>query len=371
MDNNMGNIRLVRNQLWNSTIIPNYFLDELMPDANGEFVKVYLYLLRWTSTPGSDLSISRIADTFNHTEKDIIRALRYWEQTGLLTLEYDNSKNLTGIRFNEWMNQAEESAVTAVSSTVNSESQVVKESAESPVPTDIIAAQDTTAPEKHHYTVQEITAFTSKEEISQLLYITQKYLGKTLSPTETNTILYFYDTLNFSVELIEYLIEYCVSKDHKSLRYIEKVALSWASENITSVAQAKESTTIYNKNCFAVMKAFGISGRNPGESERSYITKWVDSYHFTIDIIIEACNRTIQTIHQPSFEYTDSILTKWQKKGIRHISDIKTLDLEHDRTKEAKASQAVKKSAVQNRFNNFQARSYSYGDLEQKLLNKN
>ena len=69
-----------------------------MSDANGEFVKIYLYLLRLMNAPQASFSISSIADKFEHTEKDVKRALAYWERMHLLQLEYDNDKNLTGIR---------------------------------------------------------------------------------------------------------------------------------------------------------------------------------------------------------------------------------------------------------------------------------
>lgn len=61
-----------------------------------------------------------------------------------------------------------------------------------------------------------------KEDVMQLLFIAEQYLGKTLSPSEISRILYFYQELHFSADLIEYLIEYCVSKGSKSIRYMEK-----------------------------------------------------------------------------------------------------------------------------------------------------
>ena len=63
-------------------------------------------------------------------------------------------------------------------------------------------------------------------------------------------MLFFYDGLGMSADLIEYLIEYCVGHNHKSIRYIEKVALAWAEEGITSVEEAKQSGSRYNKRLF-------------------------------------------------------------------------------------------------------------------------
>lgn len=68
-----------------------------MSDANGEFVKIYLYLLRLMNMPDASFSISSIADKFDHTEKDIKRALCYWERMQLLRLDYDANQDLTGV----------------------------------------------------------------------------------------------------------------------------------------------------------------------------------------------------------------------------------------------------------------------------------
>ena len=132
-----------------------------------------------------------------------------------------------------------------------------------------------------------------------------------------------------SAELIEYLIEYCVENGHKSMHYIQKVALSWNEQKITTVSDAKASTVAYNKNCYSVLNAYGIKGRAPAASEITYIKKWNEEYGFTLDIILEACNRTMNTIHQPNFEYTDTILKNWRSKNVHYLKDIEALDADY------------------------------------------
>jgi hypothetical protein len=96
----MGKIKLEKGGFSNNTIVSNLFLDEYMPKANGDYVKIYLFLLRYASELSSELSVCKIADIFDYTEKDIIRALRYWEQTGLLSLGFEENK-LTKIQLND------------------------------------------------------------------------------------------------------------------------------------------------------------------------------------------------------------------------------------------------------------------------------
>ena len=171
------------------------------------------------------------------------------------------------------------------------------------------------------------------------------------------------------MELIEYLIEYCVGGGHKSMRYMETVALSWHKEGILSVSQAKEKNERYSKTNTAVMKAFGISGRNLVESELAFIEKWTGSYGFSIELVTEACRRTMQAIHQPSFEYTDSILNNWHKKQVSSLKEIAALDEAFSNRKPKQQGRAARSSSpAPNRFNDFSQRSYDFDQLERQVL---
>jgi DnaD/phage-associated family protein len=347
-----------------ATIVSNAFIDEYMPKANGEFVKVYLYLLRCVSH-NKQLSISVIADKFNHTETDIIRALKYWEKMNLLKLIYTNDI-LTEILFID-----ENNAATNEEDTASRETAVVQAASLSQEKTTAPATELPVTPERQipSYSADQIKTFQSNSDIQQILFVTEAYLGKTLSASEINTLLFFYDGLHFSLDLIEYLIEYCVSKGSKSMHYIKKTAIAWDEEEITTVSQAKASTNLYNKNCYTIFNAFGIKGRKPVEFEVNYINKWTHEYAFTLDIIHNACTRTLKQTHQPSFEYTDKILTDWHKKGVKHMNDIALLDQTHKKTKAQNADKSKEVSRNKNKFNNFNQRSYDYNQLEKELLN--
>lgn len=353
----MNHTFTLQHTLHTFTSVPNYFLDKYMPEANGEFVKVYLYLLRCLTGMPDKLSISMIADRLKYTEADVMRALRYWEQEQLLILRFTD-KTLTAITLTC---PAEPAANTDI---------IPIQDANMQIAATIAAPASYIPPQKPHYTPAQLNSFMQNDDISQVLYVAQCYLGRTLTPTETNTLLYFYDSLKFPADLIEYLIEYCVSRSKKSMRYIETVALSWAEKNIHTVDEAKEISSFYSKSCFAVMKAFGLSNRNPADAEISFIHKWTQTMGFSLDIVLEACSRTIQAIHQPSFEYADSILSRWQEKGVKHLSDVQKLDRVHKSSQDAKADTPSAARPTNNRFNNMTPRSYIYDDLEKQLLKR-
>lgn len=356
----MTNISITNESLHDVTIVSNIFIDYYMSDANGEYVKTYLYLLRAVTT-GEVLSVVSIADKLNYTERDVCRALKFWEKQGILSLTFREDNTLEAIRLLP-INKPQEAAPSSIP---------VEKSSES-VQTTTPVLSTFTEPEKHPFTLDEMAAFKNNADIAEILFIAEQYLGKTLSNTDINTILYIYDGLKFPLELIEYLIEYCVSKDHKSMHYIEATALAWARDNITTVEQAKSSTDTYNKNCFAVLKAFGIKNRHPAPAEQEMITTWTNDYGFTLDIIVEACNRTIQAIHTPNFGYADRILVRWKEQGVHHLSDIQALDQQFQKEKEQKKQQkkqSVSSSPNQNnRFLNFEQRSYDFNELERELL---
>ena len=79
-----------------TTVLENEFIDRYMPTANGEYVKVYLLILRHLSNASGTLSISAMADLLDCTEKDVLRALKYWKKEGLL--DYDDPDDFAG----EW-----------------------------------------------------------------------------------------------------------------------------------------------------------------------------------------------------------------------------------------------------------------------------
>jgi len=385
---------ILNNNNSNSIIVSNLFLDNFMPNANGEFVKIYLYLIRCISDPSMQISISLLADKFNHTENDVIRALRYWEKSGLISLLYDASKKeLVSITLlssddtnymkelsdknsnNKNSNIDNTSDINNTSNNSNTTNHTVRQDVPN-IDVPIIIESIAERKPKPSYTSSQLKQFCEKDDLSQLLYIAQKYLGKTLTSTETNSIIYFYEALKFPSDLIEYLIEYCVSKEHKSMRYIEKVAISWADAGIESISQAKKEITFHNNNIYSVMKAFGISNRNLGIREQEFINKWNDVYCFDSEIIIEACNRTIQVTHQPSFEYADSILSKWKEKNITRLSELKSLDEQYVQSKNTKERILTQKTTCSsnsssNKFNNFTQRDYNFDELEKQLIGNN
>ncbi len=350
------------------TVVQNAFIDRFMPHANGEFVKVYLYLLRCADS-GQELSLASIADVFDHTEKDVHRALAYWEKQQLLKLKLSDEKVILSVTFLTPPSEERASRAPADSGLSAGRKQNSADSGSNPDPKKSTANEPLSIREEDRPSRARVETLSAQTEIKELFFAAEQYLKRPLSSIQQNDLIYYYDTLHFSLELIEYLLEYCISRGATSPHYMQKVALGWAKAGITTVAEAKEETNLYNKNYYAVLNAFGLKGRAPAAPEQELMTRWFNELGFSIDLVLEACRRTILQTHQPSFEYTDTILTKWHKYNVTSMADVARLDKEHKQTQAKPSAQTQPASSASNRFNNFSQRKYDFTQIEKKLNN--
>lgn len=370
------------------TTVSDIFIDQYMPKANGEFVKVYLYLLRATGSGAGIATISEIADHFSNTEADIVRALNYWASEGILQVQTGADGQINGINLCSLAVSGIQAAQSNIQSAVSDNAAQNNSTANIQMQDSVVEklksqATDKPAPSQKEYTLDEIKEFRKNPDISELFFIIETYLKHTLSSTDTNMVLYWLDELHFSTDLVEYLVEYCITKGHSSLRYMNKVALGWADAGIKTVDQAKDDAAAHSQIYYTVMKALGITGRNLVDSEVSLINKWVGEYGFDIELVKAACSKTISTIQKPSFEYTDSILANWRKKDVHTLKDVEVLDANFAKANKASATGSSQgtnaangsskpksnNSGSKNKFNNFNQRNNDYDKLEKLFLN--
>ena len=355
----MARLTIYRDNYGDSTAVSNRFIDEYMKDANDAQLKVYLYLIRMLNA-NLATSVSDIADKFNHTEKDVIRALKYWEKQQLLDLDYDQDKNLVGIHMRDLIPSDTARQVSAPQ--VQADSLIPVPPVSKPISPAVPADCESEAPAfaKPAYSADRLRQFKNSQETAQLLFIAESYIGRPLTPSEMKSILFFTDVLHFSDDLIDYLLQYCVDRGKKDFKYIEKVAVNWAEEGITSPKQAQKFSSKYDKNVYAIMNELGKNG-SPTAKEMEYINRWTKEYGFSIDIIFEACERTVLATDRHRFEYAEGILSSWQKANVHHKSDIRKMD---DMYQKKKA--APKPSA--NKFNQFAQNSYDFDALEKEII---
>lgn len=382
----MARVTLYKDSPVDCTTVPNIFIDQYMKDANDAQIKIYLYLLRMLKADES-ISVSGIADCFNHTEKDVLRSLKYWEKQGLLDLDFDEEKNLIGIHLRDLSAPVRARKTRKVALTAGDEEEALPvsvveavpsrgrdtESAPvaSPAPREAESVSDAAPAEdpfaKPSYSLDQLREFKNRKETPQLLFIAESYIGKPLTPSEIRTVFFFKDRLQFSDDLIDYLLQYCVDRGKKDFRYIEKVAISWAQEGITTPKKAREYSTRYDKSVYTIMNGLGRSS-TPTSKEMEYINRWTKEYGFSTDIILEACDRTVLATDRHRFEYAEGILSSWREANVRHKSDIRHIDELYQKKRSASAQATKQAPASNNRFNQFSQNSYDFDMLEKKLL---
>lgn len=358
----MNRIMLYQDDACGMTGVSNVFIDSFMKDANDAQLKIYLYLIRMFSA-NLPVSISDMADKFNHTEKEVIRSLQYWERMQLLSLDYDEGRNIVGIRLQTPV--ADKNGEPAAKPLAPIVSMVPAPSLEKS-DTDKTSSAVRLAPEKPSYSADQLRTYKDKEEISEMLCIVEQYLGKTLSPADLKSVLYIHLELGYSMDMLDALLEYCLERGKKEMRYIEKTAMGWYEQGIDTVKQAKAGVSKYDKTIYSVMKALGKNGI-PTAKEVDYINKWTGSFGFPIEIIFECCERTVMAVDTHRFEYADRILSNWKEQNVNSLREIKELDKAF-RNKGKGAGTSVPAKTGQNKFNQFPQHDYDFAALEREIL---
>ena len=374
----MENVLSCTGYIQQNTVISNAFIEHFMLDANGSYVKVYLYLSKCIQSGGIDISIPFLADKTDSTERDIIRALQHWEKKGLIKITLDNvTEQISSIQMlnPDDVYQASKSAsyIDDTAEDIASTSQIPFSSKEKK--SDSVNSVSVSAEQR-----KELAA---NQDFQFALQAIQSFLERPFKSNEIELISYLYGTLHFSSELLIHLYDYCISLGKSNSNYIQAVALSWHEQGVKSPEDAKKVTTDYNTAYTAISKAFGL-GRPLAIIEKQFVERWQKEWMIDLSVIIEACNRTMLKIQKADFKYTEGILDNWHKSGIKTLLDVEKADEIYAKHKSEKSNNSHKNYRYnannsggsyikKNQFNTFQQRDTSHAEiseLEKKLLNR-
>jgi DnaD/phage-associated family protein len=331
------------------THVSNEFIDCYMADASGEFVKIYLWLLRCLQS-GKCFSLSACADLLHLVESDIIRAIEYWEKKGLLNVARNNEGAITEITI------LDESS----SLDVNLSFHVPDKSYFNGTPGDGQLISELQSLPEH-----EAHSSYDPEEVKEIFCVAASLKGKPLSSSERQYVMQWINDYHFPPSLIEFIIEKSYNCHHTNFSYMNKVAESYSRLGIRTEDEAKMRDDIHSKTYYTVMNSFGISGRKMSPRETDFVEKWSMKYAFTDDIIGEACQRTLKAIGKISFEYADTILTDWHDNKVSSMNDIRALDRLFNNSKK------TEKVQKKNGFKNYKERdldSDKISEIERKLI---
>lgn len=397
----MASINLHAEASASVTCVSNNFIDNYMKGLNGDDVKVYLRLLRCINDPEADFSIASTADCLGLSARNVRTSIDALSAAGILTLDYDEDGELCDICMRPLSAQMAEDGdgQMSFSFAADSSSDTNKETVSSAASSGI----SDTAEAKKASPVQRVTeekksgtdtdtdntplpsdnkkSFNSEDlendpEIRQILFIAQRYLGTALNNKAVDTILYWHIDLGMSMDLIDYLMTStlaagkCQSRSN-IMSYMNSIAISWHNNGINSVTAAKDEKKQHSENTLTVKTAFGISG-NLVPAQLEFVDKWFNEWHFSKEMVSEACSRTMANISQPNFSYADTILNAWHEKGFTDLSQVEADDTNHSKITKARFSPAGKNTQPQrkNSFNSYSEKN-SYDPAMESMLLKN
>ncbi len=341
----MGTITLSSEDTGSNSILSNIFIDYYMPEANGTFVKVYLYLLRLQQSNRQMCSLTEVADHLNCTDNDVSRAIKYWISKGLLQYSQDEMGNPVGLILCQ--PQSPEAAGQA-SRIVDF--RLVRQEDAAPAAEPAAPAPAKEKGRKKQPSVRELAKALEDPQFCELRAQAEAYFDRPLADKDVNALWYIYDDLKLPFGLCEYLLEYCAEdKDTHPERtkadYYRKVAASWAEQGIRTREEAQQANT---RRFFGtqLLRALGIRDRYiPTDAEVRMIEDWKTRFGFSDEMLVLACETAL--MKKPGnvgFAYVQGILESWHKQGFTTPEEVKKLD--HNLS----ASKASKAKTQQNDF---------------------
>ncbi len=310
----MDQITLNGDLCCDALVIPGAAVERCLREANESQLKIYLYLLK---NGAANTTIDSIADYFNYSEQDVKRALKFWNGSGRSRA----AKNTSG---------------------------------------------------------GNIVEFSRKPDVDQLMFVAEQYMKRPIKQDEVRTLLYIYDELAFPADLIEYLLEYCISNNRKSFKNIEameSVAVEWKEAGVSTLEEAKRLTRHIPKEMNEVMKELGFpKDHQPVEAEIAFVRRWTERYGYGMDIIGEACRRTVLATCKPSIRYANGILKQWHDAKVEKPEDIIALDEEFRKKNMEGQPGAVSSKKTESKktgagkFHNFSERKIDYDSLRKEVL---
>ena len=269
----------------NKTEIDNIFINDYLPSAPEDCVKVYVYgLYLCTNGETLDNNLSSFAKHLNMSEDDVESAFYYWQEQGLVQVL---STRPIEIRYIPLKN--------LISNTKLFKSDKY---------------------EAFNRTAQEL--FAGRREITK---------------TEYAEYYDFLERYHMEQEALIMIMKYCIDSKKTAVgwNYILTVAKNWANEGILTVEQTEEKLCSFEEKeaeIGQVLKALGLY-RSSFLEERSLYKKWTDEWDFTLNVILYVA-QNLKKNSQANFEKIDYLLSKYYDLKLFTIQDIENYQSRKD-----------------------------------------
>ena len=258
--------------------------------------------------------LSKIASELGCEESDVETSIAFWNGAGVL--------NITNASENK----------------VESPKKAIEKNEEN----NVTIAKRVKVTELPQYTSAELNALLKKHtNIVSLIDECQNILGKIFTASEIKVLMGLVDYLGLDHDYILVLMHHSARKEIKSMRYIEKMAVSCLDEGYTEASVLQEA--LYAKEEVMdlenqIRNVFGMGSRKFTTKEKKQVENWISTYKFTLDILEKAYEITIGATNKPSIHYANAILEKWYSEGVRNMDDVDALIAKREEEKGTEGS---------------------------------
>ena len=262
-----------------TTDVENIFINEYMPTAPGEYVKVFLYGLLY-SKGQEEMTARELAKHLQMTEKQVEDAWNYWEQLGIVSKKYIINTNEYDIEFKNLRALMYSGGLEPIK------------------------------------VVQEEKTPLVNDTLRDLVYSVEQSLGRAMSPSESMEVASWIEEVGATTEVIMGAVDYCMEKGKRGINYMAKVVLQWTKDGFKTKEDVKNhlnSLEARYGNYKKILQALGLN-RAATEAERDMIDSWFDEMDYNMDRVMDACVKA-SFISSPNIRYVNKVLENWYEEA--------------------------------------------------------
>ncbi|MDD4564418.1 MAG: DnaD domain protein [Eubacteriales bacterium] len=274
------------------THVENIFINEYMPQAPGNYVKVYLFALMYADFDKS-MTNETIAKHLDMDDEDVLKAWTYWEKLSVIQKHFIKP----GDKFHyqvEFINLKGLAYGKNHTKTRN---------------------QDPKVPDR-------LKGLMDNNDIKEMYGRIERITDRLFEGNEPMEILSWITDYNATPEMITYAYSYCVKKKgHSNHKYVAAVVKEWANQGLKTIDQIESFLAETDNRHYQykrVLRALGFL-RNATEEEKRVMDTWFDQLGFSIDKVLDACKKTTG-ISNPNINYINTVLKAWSSGSERTSS---------------------------------------------------
>lgn len=151
-----------------------------------------------------------------------------------------------------------------------------------------------------------------------------------LNKNELSSLLYLYNYVGLSGEVISGIATYCKSKGKTSMQYLMKTALSmYENDGVDTYEKFETYMAVLekrNSDISALRSMMGFGERELSKKESEFFNRWLSTWGLSLELIRHAYEKTVDNLHKVNLAYMNTMLNRWYESGFATVEDIEARD---------------------------------------------